>query len=96
MILYIYGVGSADYVFFWVTFLGREGNVWKLEYWRDVSGVLGLRRVEVICDEFVIMFILLVCVVCDEIVDMVLMCGFSFGVKKSKLVLPFIVVGMIF
>ena len=58
-------------------------------------GIFGLRGVEVFCNEFVIVIVSLVCVVGDEVVDMVLMCGFSFGIKESKLVLPFIVAGMI-
>ena len=93
--MYIYGVGSDYYVFISVTFLDKESNEWKLEYWRNVSGILGLRGVEVFCNEFVIMIVLLVCVVGDEVVDVVLTCGFSFGVKESKLVLLFIIAGMI-
>ena len=63
--MYIYGVGSVDYVFIWVTFLSREGNEWKSGYWRNVSGILGLRGVELFCNEFVIVIVLLVCVVGD-------------------------------
>ena len=95
LIVYIYGVGSANYVFIWITFLGGEGDKWKVEYWRNVSSILDLRRIEVFYNEFVIVIILLVCIVGDEIVNMVLMCGFSFGVKEGKLILPFILAGMV-
>ena len=30
--MYIYGVGCANYVFIWITFLGREGDEWEVEY----------------------------------------------------------------
>ena len=46
-------------------------------------------------DEFVIVIVLLVCIVGDEIVNVVLVCGFSFGMKESELILPFIIVGLV-
>ena len=48
-----------------------------------------------LCNEFVIVVVLLVCIVGDEVVNMMLVCGFSPGVKESKLVLPFVVVSLI-
>ena len=60
-----------------------------------MSGILGLRGIEVFYNEFIIVTVLLVCIVGDEIVNMVLMCGFSFGVKKSKLILPFIIADLV-
>ena len=95
LIVYIYGVGCANYVFIWTTFLGGEGDEWKVEYWRNVPSILDLQGIEVFYNEFVIVIVLLVCIVGDEIVNMVLMCGFSFGVKEGKLILPFIVAGMV-
>ena len=94
LIVYIYGVGCANYVFIWITFLGGEGDEWEVEYWRDVSSILDLQGLEVFYNEFVILIVLLVYIVGDEIVNMVLMCGFSFGVKEGKLILPFIVAAM--
>ena len=95
LIVYIYGVGCANSIFIRITFLGGEGDEWELEYWRDVSSILDLRGIEVFYNEFVIVIVLLVCIVSDEIVNMVLMCGFSFGVKEFKLILPFIVAAMV-
>ena len=95
LIVYVYSVGCVNYVFVWVTFLGGEGDEWKVEYWRDVSRVFNLRGIEVFFNELVIVIVLLVCIVGDEIVNMVLMCGSSFGVKEFKLILPFIVAGMV-
>ena len=60
-----------------------------------MSGILSLQSIEVFYNEFVIVTVLLVCIVGDEIVNIVLICGFFFGVKESKLILPFIVAGMV-
>ena len=95
LVIYIYGVGSAKYVFIWITFLDGEGDKWKMEYWGDVSGIFGLRGIEVFYNKFVVVTVLLVCIVGDEIVNVVLMCGFSFGVKESKLILPYIIAGLV-
>ena len=46
-------------------------------------------------DEFVIVIVLLVCIVGYEIVNVVLVCGFSFGMKESELILPFIILGLV-
>ena len=42
LIVYIYDIGCADYVFIWITFLGGKGDEWKVEYWRDVSSIIDL------------------------------------------------------
>ena len=60
-----------------------------------MSGILGLQGIEVFYNKFVIVAVLLVCIVDDEIVNVVLVCGFSFGMKESELILPFIIAGLV-
>ena len=60
-----------------------------------MSGVFSLWGCEVFCNEVVVVVVLLICIICDEVVNVVLMCEFSFGVKEFKLILPFIVAAMV-
>ena len=71
--------------------MGGEGDEWEVEYWGDISTVFSLWRCEVFCNEFLVVIVLLICIVCDEVVNVMLVCGFSFGMKEFKLILPFIV-----
>ena len=88
LIMYVYSVDCAIYVFIWITFLDGEGDEWEVEYWGDMSSVFSLWGCEVFCNEFVVVVVLLICIVCDEVVNVVLVSGFSFGVKEFKLILP--------
>ena len=95
LIMYMDGVGGVEYIFIWIAFLGGEGDKWEIESGGNVSGIFGLRGIEVFYSEFVIVIVLLVCIVGYEIVNVVLVGGFSFGVKESELILPFIIVGLV-